>query len=156
MKQLLAIAGVFMLAGATFAGPLADGREAYGRGDYADAAVYFLKAAEEGDAIAQVRLGLMYRKGKGVPRDDAEAARWYRRAAEQGDPVGQNHLALMYAYGKGVRRNDVLAHMWWILAAAQGAEDAGANRDKIAKRMTRQQIADAQKLAREWKPIPKR
>ena len=46
----------------------------------------------------------------------------------------------------------VRAHMWFNLSAAQGNQDAAKNRDNIAKRMTPAQIAEAQKLAREWQP----
>ena len=58
----------------------------------------------------------------------------------------------MYAKGRAVPQDYVLAHMWWNLAAAQGDKDAAKNRDIIGKRMTRTQIAEAQRLAREWKP----
>ena len=43
------------------------------------------KAAEQGDASAQLMLGLMYYNGIGVTQDLFEAAFWLRRAAEQGD-----------------------------------------------------------------------
>ena len=39
--------------------------------------------------------------------------------------------------------------MWWNLAAVTGHANAVKNRDIVAKRMTPQQIAEAQKLARE-------
>ncbi len=39
-------------------------------------------AVVQGDAIAQVNLGVMYRDGRAVPQDDAEAARWFRLAAD--------------------------------------------------------------------------
>jgi uncharacterized protein len=42
--------------------------------------------------------------------------------------------------------------MWFNLAAARGIKEAMTNRDKVAKHMTPAQIAEAQKLAREWKP----
>jgi hypothetical protein len=49
----------------------------------------------------------------------------------------------------------VRAHMWFSLAAAQGDKSA-INQDTVARRMTPAQIAEAQKLAREWKPKPER
>ena len=52
--------------------------------DYAEAAKWCRKAAEQGDAPAQYNLGTMYGNGEGVPEDHVEAARWYRRSAEQG------------------------------------------------------------------------
>jgi uncharacterized protein len=56
--------------------------------------------AEQGDANAQFKLGLMYYNGEGVPEDDAEAVKWYRKAAEQGLAGAQFNLGVMYAYGK--------------------------------------------------------
>ena len=62
----------------------------------------------------------------------------------------------MYGEGKGVPQDYVRAHMWWNLAAAKGNAVAVKNRDKVAAKMTSTQIAEAQKLAREWKPKPER
>ena len=106
--------------------------------------------AEQGDAMAQYNLGVMYANGEGVPEDDVEAVRWYRLAAEQGDADAQSNLGLMYDHGEGVPEDDVLAYMWWNLAAAQGNANAQGNKDIIEKRMTREQIGEAQRLSREW------
>ena len=60
----------------------------YGRGvqqDYSEAAKWFKKAAEQGDATAQFNLGLAYEQGKGVAQDNRLAVKWYEKAAEQGD-----------------------------------------------------------------------
>ena len=62
----------------------------------------------------------------------------------------------MYLQGKGVPQDNVLAHMWFNLSAAQGSEDARTYRDNVAKLMTPDQIAEAQRLAREWKPAAER
>jgi TPR repeat protein len=70
------------------------GVSAYQRGDYR-------KAAEQGHAEAQFRLGAMYFSGDGVPRDDAGALRWYRLAAEQGHAEAQDDLTYMYEHGLG-------------------------------------------------------
>ena len=56
----------------------------------------------------------------------------------------------MYATGKGVPQDYVRAHMWFNLSAAQGIQHAERARDNIATRLTPAQIAEAQKLAREW------
>jgi TPR repeat protein len=123
--------------------------------DYAEALRWYRKAADQGDAGAQSNLGVMYAKGQGVPQDSAEAARWYRKAADQGEAVGQFNLGGMYAEGQGVPQEYVTAHMWLNLAAAKdGEDDAAKARDTIAKEMTREQLAEAQRLAREWKPKP--
>ena len=88
----------------------------------------------------------------GVPQDYAEALKWYRLAADQGHASAQCNLGVMYANGEGVPQDYVRAHMWFNLSAAQGDQDAAKNRDDVAKRMTPAQIAEAQKLAREWQP----
>ena len=64
----------------------------------------------------------------------------------------QFNLGAMYANGQGVPQDYVRAHMWFNLSAAQGNQGAAKNRDIAARRMTPAQIAEAQKLAREWKP----
>ncbi len=112
----------------------------------------FRALAEQGDAGVQFILGSMYENGEGVPQDDAQAIRWYRRAAAQGFAEAQSILGSMYADGKVVRKDFVLAHLWWTLAAAQGEKRAPKRRDRLAKKMTPAQLAEAQRLAREWKP----
>ena len=92
----------------------------------------------------------MYGTGRGVPQDFVEAARWFRLAAEQGMAEAQASLGNMYARGEGVPQDDVLAYMWHNLAAAQGNEIAQDNKDIIEEDMTREQIAEAQRLSREW------
>ena len=81
-----------------------------------------------------------------------KAAKWYRKAAEQGDVLAQTNLGALYGNGQGVAQDLVLAHMWSSLAAAQGNEDARLNVDDVAKFMTPDQVSEAQRLAREWKP----
>jgi len=78
--------------------------------------------------------------------------RWYRKAADQGETYAQLSLGSRYSKGEGVPKDYVQAHMWYTLAAAQGDKDAGEFRDLLAEKMTPAQIAEAQRLAREWKP----
>ena len=85
-------------------------------------------------------------------RDYATALRLIRPLAEQGDANAQYNLGVFYDNGLGVPQDKVRAYMWFNLSAAQGREGAAAFRDLIARRMTPAQIAEAQKLAREWKP----
>ena len=87
-----------------------------------------------------------------MPQDYVQAVSWFRKAAEQGDAYAQTNLGVMYYSGRGVPQDYVQAHMWWSLAAAKGDADAINNLDQIAAKMTPAQIAEAQKLAREWKP----
>jgi len=106
--------------------------------------------AEQGDEFAQNSLGLRYDNGDGVPEDAVEALRWYRLAAEQGYAAAQNNLGFMYSSGEGVPEDDVRAYMWHNLSAAQGNEFAQRNKDRLEQRMTREQIAEGQRLSREW------
>ena len=85
-------------------------------------------------------------------RDYATALRLIRPLAEQGDANAQYNLGVLYDNGLGVPQDYVRAHMWLNLAATQGRESAATFRDLVARRMTAAQIAEAQKLAREWKP----
>ena len=81
--------------------------------------------------------------------------KWYRLAADQGHAKAQNNLGSIYVEGKGVPQDYVLAHMWFNLSAAQGDEKAVEHRDIVAGKMTPDQLAEAQRLAREWKPSSK-
>ena len=118
--------------------------------DPADAVKWYRMAAEQGLANAQFNLGVMYAEGQGVPEDHAEAVKWYRMAAEQGHANAQLNLGVKNAIGQGVPEDNVFAYMWFNLAAAQGDEDAKKGKGMISENMTKEQIAEAQKLSREW------
>ncbi len=133
------------------------GVAAYKLGAYATALREWHPLAKQGNAKAQYNLGVMYRKGQGVPQDDAEAVKWYRKAAEQGYAGAQNNLGFMYGKGQGVPQDDAQAHMWYNLAASrfppgENRDQSVKNRDIVAERMTPAQISEAQKLAQEWEP----
>ena len=130
-----------------------------GAQNYAEAVLWYRKAADHGNAFAQFHLGLSYASGRGVTQDYAEAVSWYRKAAEQGNAFAQLNLGFQYASGSGVAREYVPAYMWFNLAVLRfDASDreyrdkAMEERDQLAAKMTPAQIAEAQKLAREWKP----
>ena len=159
---------------------------AYRSTDYATAFRVYRSLAEQGLAVAQFNLGLMYDHGHGVMqnyseamkwyrlaadqgRDDAqyqlghlyykqnnyaEAAKWFHLAADQGRADAQSNLGAMYAEGEGVPQDFVRALMWFSLAAGQNHKEAAENRDKAILLMNAAQIAEAQKLARKWKPAP--
>jgi TPR repeat protein len=123
--------------------------------DFNKAWQWYRIAADAGDADAQFRLGWMSYVGEGVRKDYADAARWWRLSAEQGNAVAQYDLGLMYLNGEGVRQDYVSAYMWLNLAVSR--YDPGEDRDKavsvrddVARRMTAEQLAEAQRLTREW------
>jgi TPR repeat protein len=71
------------------------------------------------------------------------------QAAKQGNPRAHYNLGLMYGRGQGVSQDLIRAHMWFNIAAATGVQEGAANREIAASNMTPQQIADAQRMARE-------
>lgn len=116
-----------------------------------------LERALKGDAEAQFDLGKNYEAGRiGLPRDFTQAEHWYREAANQGDAWAQASLAILYNFGRGVSKDPVQAYMWYELAVAgtksgdrQSIEEM---RDNLASAMSPAQVAEAKKLARDWKP----
>jgi TPR repeat protein len=100
----------------------------------------------------------MYYRGKGVRQDYAEAMWWYRLAAEKGDAEAQCNLGDMYYRGEGVPKDYFLPYLWFELCAVnsenfperyRGIEGRGL----AAEKLTQEQIAEAQQMAREWKAI---
>jgi len=87
--------------------------------------------------------------------DYATALRIFRQFAGQGYAPAQNNLGVLYHFGKGVTQDYVHAHMWYSLASARGEKVASKWRDILADLMTAEQIAQARRLAREWKPKEK-
>ena len=108
-----------------------------------------VKNAQNGSALAQFNLGNAYDYGEGVEQDFVEAVKWWRLAAEQGYAAAQNNLGSAYYTGKGTIKDLVYSYMWYNIAASLGWTPAGTVRDWIAPEMTPEQIAEAQKLARE-------
>lgn len=128
----------------------------FGRGvpqDYEEAVRWYRLAAEQGLALAQFNLGCMYEEEKGVSRNLHESVKWHRLAAEQCYAPAQFMLAVKYRF---VEQNYVQAHMWANLAVAnrntnsEGQSTAIELRDAVAQEMTPDQIAEAQRLAREF------
>ena len=117
--------------------------------DSEEANFWLEAAAQNGEVTAQINLAVAYEFGVGVEKNDGEAARWYKKVAAEGNPTAQRYLAQKYSVGSGVTQDYTIAHMWWNLAAAAGDFVSIKNRDIVAEKMTPQQIAEAQKLARE-------
>ena len=120
--------------------------------DYEEAIVWYRLAAEQGDPAGQHGLAGAYHSGNGVRKDVAKAVEWCRKSAEQNYALSQVSMGTFYARGLGVPKNDTIAYMWYNLAASKGAKNAAKYRNLAAERMTPAQIAEAQRLAREWKP----
>ena len=155
-------AGALMIAGLwsvslAKADEFAAGERAYAHEDYTRAAAIFTREAEQGRAAAQTYLGFMYADGRGVPQDDAKAAQWLRRAADQGTAAAQFLLGMMVDKGQGVKQDFVEAEVWLDLAAANAGpkqRDYWTRiRNAVASKLTRAELAEAQKRALEWRPI---
>jgi len=131
MKRLLTtlviLTGLLGSGGAVWADAVDDynkGVDAYNAGNEAEAVKWYRKAAEQGNAKAQVNLGVMYYEGKGVTQDYQEAVKWYRKAAEQGLAGAQYNLGNGYYNGIGVTQDFAEAEKWYRKAAEQGDADA--------------------------------
>ena len=126
--------------------------------DGKEAIKWYRLAAEQGHARAQATLGDMYFWAIDVTQDYKEAEKWNRLAAENGSSKGQFNLGWSYRFGSGVSKNLTLSYMWLNVAVSnQGSiyidepnwGTAALTRNIIEKKMTSEQIADAQELARE-------
>ena len=121
-----------------------------GRGapkDFGQAALWYRRAADQGNVVAQHNLARMYEVGDGVKPSEyslTAAASWYRRAALQGYKPSQGNLGILYANGRGVKRDYAEAYYWLLLA---GSEE---NRSALEKKVTPQDVAAAERRAREF------
>ena len=160
MKKLITVllTAILLVAGSAYAtGTLADADKAQKSGNYAEAINIYKALALKGDESAQMELANMYENGHRAIQDHVEAFKWYKLAAEQGSASALMNLGFMYKDGLGVTKDLIKAHMCYNLAGAHGGEfaeehrdlDAEKYRNLVAKEMTQQQIAQAQKLARE-------
>lgn len=109
-------------------------------------------AAANGDAVAADRMGKLYYSGGLVLRDPAQAAHWFAIAADEGYGPSQYILATMYSRGLGVPRDDVQAIKWFLIDLA-GINRLAMTDDLFVQseaRANAAQLAEAQKLARQW------
>jgi len=117
--------------------------------DYAQAAHWYLKAADQSHTLAQFNLAVMYGAGQGVPRDEAKSRAWMQKAAELGDAGAQYHLGIKHhrASLDGVPEtapeSRIQAYKWLQLAAAQGYRSSEAAWAFVVLGMTREDVADA-------------
>ncbi len=125
--------------------------------NYTEALSWYRKAAEQEHVSAWGALGKLYHLGEGVVQDYAKAVNWFQKAAQQRDAFSQMKLGIIYFQGQGVPQDYVEAHKWFSLAAS--GFPPGTNRDHtvvlrdiVVANMTAAQIAESQRLAREWKP----
>ena len=120
--------------------------------DSVEAVKWFRKAAEQNLPAAQSNLGAAYLLGDGVAKDYSEAVKWFRKAAEQNDSQGQYDLSISYLRGEGVTKDYVESYKWGLLAASQNHEGAKQHIALLENVMTREQVAEGQRLARNFRP----
>ncbi|HZZ61486.1 MAG TPA: tetratricopeptide repeat protein [Roseiarcus sp.] len=113
------IAVPFSVSGA-MAGAFEDCVANYRKQDYAAALQLCRPLAEQGNAVAQAYLGLLFADGHGVTQDYSEAMKWYRAAADRGLATAQLNLGIMYENGEGVTQDYVEAVKWYRIAAERG------------------------------------
>jgi hypothetical protein len=97
----------------------------YGHGtgvnkDSVEAVKWYRKAAEQGLALAQYNLGVMYEDGEGVRQDYETTLQWYSKSAQQGQPNAQLNLGNMYLHGDGVNVDYEKAYQLFRQSAMQG------------------------------------
>jgi hypothetical protein len=122
--------------------------------DYKAAADWYRKAADQGNITAEIRLGDLYRDGRGVARDMAQAVAWYRKAADQGDAGAQGTLGLLYSVGMGVQQDYIEAYYWLSLAAAipgPNQQRYVTNRQSVGEHITTDQQQAVEDRVAAWK-----
>lgn len=111
--------------------------------------VWFKKAADKGDVDAVTNLAYSYERGYGVARDPRAALKLYGEAARKGNRTALNNIGNMYERGDGGLVQDyVEAYKWYLLSRARGGSKSNAaNIKRLADKMTKEQMAEAQKRA---------
>jgi len=123
--------------------------------DHAEALKWYRKAADQGNAQAQTNVGTFYKLGEVVSKDDAEALAWFRKAAQQGYAGAHAYIAEAYEKGLGVPENMLLAYVYYSISLNRGNESTASaltNRDALARKLTPEQLSEAQALVSSWTP----
>ncbi len=118
-----------------------------------DASQWLRKSAAAGFDEAQYVLAGRLLRGTSI-KELAEAALWLEHAAKQNHREAQYYLGDLLARGRGVKVDRVQAYKWFSLAAAAGHTEAGRTKPLLARLMSQEEIAEAQKLSQDFKPGP--
>ncbi len=122
--------------------------------DLGRAAALYESAAARGNRHAMGNLAVLHAGAGGKSKNFAEAARWFQRAAVLGTVDAQFNLAVLYERGDGVPQSLLDAYKWYAIAASSGDADARERADAIATQVSPEELAAADKAAREFKPQP--
>jgi TPR repeat protein len=120
MRLSISLAVLLLGAAPAFAGPLEDGLAAYKAREFDKAMQLLQPLADKGNPGAQEKIGRLYERGKGAPKDFTQAEKWYRKAAERGDAAAQARLGFMFRIGEGVTRDPKQAAKWYAMGASKG------------------------------------
>jgi TPR repeat protein len=110
-------------------------------------------AADQGNALAQFNLAMMYELGQGMEPDCAEATKWFLKAAERGDAGGQLqmgkrcHRDSFAPLARDASESKIEAYKWFTLASAQGYKDSAMHCEQIGLAMTREERTEGQRRA---------
>lgn len=128
-RQILLIAGSFQIIMAlpsTLVGAesaefyLISARAAYDAKDFLTAFSKLQPLADQGNAVAQMKLGDFYLEGQGVQKDEQQAFAWHNKAAAQGNPWAEWRVGNAYRDGRAIPKDMAAAVSWWKKAADQG------------------------------------
>ena len=151
--QLLLVAILaFALALPAAAQDLQSGLRAYEEGDYREAGLALEPLARQGDPDAQFVLARMYQFGLGVAQDDAQAFAWFERAGNGGHVQARTVLGYLHRFGVGTEKDPIEAYIWFSLAAAEGDDVTASNRERLARSLSAEQLAEADARVAAWQP----
>ena len=127
-------------------------RDLMEEGKFKEAMEELMPAARSGNADAEELIGIMYAMGLGVERDDVRAFEWYLRSSMKGHPGAQSGVGWYYELGLGMPAPDLVrAYMWYVLSAIGGDPDAAISQEEVVKKMTVDQIKQAEDMIDDYR-----
>jgi uncharacterized protein len=137
---------IFVINKITFSSDLKLAKDAYNQGNYELAFQYWEPLAIEGNANAQLGLGLLYGKGQGLLQDYKESVKWFKLSADQGNAEAQFYISMAYINGVTYKKNYPLAYMWMSISASRNIKLAKDTLPKFIKMMNKEEIFNGKKL----------
>ncbi len=129
-----------------------EARDLMEAGRFEEAREALWPAARSGNADAEELIGVMYALGLGVEKDPVRAFDWYLRSAMKGHPGAQSGVGWYYEEGIGMPAPDLVrAYMWYVLSAIGGDPDAAISQEEVVKKMTPDQIAQAEAMVADYR-----
>jgi len=123
--------------------------------DYHQALIWLRRAAAQRHSLAEYSLGQMYREGEGVRENDSVAASWFKKSADDAADYLEVEAAvtqLAYLYrDTELSRNHLEAYKWLVIIGSSLDPPYYEDANRAAKHLTKSQIAQGQRMARDWK-----